>query len=570
MKKYISISLFALVGFLSLAVSVRADDTEWVPLKTGVNQEFSAITCPSARTCYIVSGLYSVGGTGGIVKTTDGGDTFTTISSPSSDPMHAVSCSSEALCFVVGDFGTVLKTADGGATWKTTQVGSASNRPKLTGVYTPDGIKVTVVGKDGVILRSTDGGATWTPPSIRTYADFYDIFFTDSLIGFIAGNDGALLKTTDGGEIWQSRGSLGTAGSIYAMRGGGSRPFYAVGDTFNKSTDGGDTWAPIIIGSLRGYRAISVPDGSTAYLITESNAVYKTTDSGATWNPTLSGATVILHAITCPAPGYCLLIGGSGNAFRLGTPPAAPPTPAPVPVVVTTTAPAVVTTSPVTVATPSKEELAKQLNDTLAVLSALQEKQKPVPNTVSVSPVASAEPSLNRTLKKGANGADVKLLQELLASVGVFSKEDVSDIFGPLTAKAVGKFQEQYELASPGDVGYGQAGPKTRAKLIEASKGGAEIKAPATQAKATPSAKSAFTRSLKKGLRGNDVKKLQELLSADKEIYPDGEVSGFFGPATAKAVGRFQEKYELAFPGDDGYGEVGPRTQKKLIETAQE
>ena len=138
--------------------------------------------------------------------------------------------------------------------------------------------------------------------------------------------------------------------------------------------------------------------------------------------------------------------------------------------------------------------------------------------------------------------------------------------FGAATERAFGLLQKKHDWAKPGEAGYGQAGPKTRAKLIETLQGKAEegrtIGAQATS-QTTPSV---FYRSLKKGASGNDVKKLQELLSADKEIYPEGEVTGYFGPATKKAVGKFQEKYDLANPGESGYGDVGPKTRAKLKE----
>ncbi|HEX8591415.1 MAG TPA: N-acetylmuramoyl-L-alanine amidase [Candidatus Paceibacterota bacterium] len=66
-----------------------------------------------------------------------------------------------------------------------------------------------------------------------------------------------------------------------------------------------------------------------------------------------------------------------------------------------------------------------------------------------------------------------------------------------------------------------------------------------------------------------DVKHLQRLLAKDKTIYPEGSVTGFFGPATERAVKRFQEKHGIVSSGTaetTGYGAVGPRTAKKLLE----
>lgn len=50
---------------------------------------------------------------------------------------------------------------------------------------------------------------------------------------------------------------------------------------------------------------------------------------------------------------------------------------------------------------------------------------------------------------------------------------------------------------------------------------------------------------LKLNSRGEEVKILQSALATDKEIYPEGVISGFFGTATEKAVKRFQNNYGL-------------------------
>ncbi len=68
-----------------------------------------------------------------------------------------------------------------------------------------------------------------------------------------------------------------------------------------------------------------------------------------------------------------------------------------------------------------------------------------------------------------------------------------------------------------------------------------------------------FNRSLSVGSRGEDVERLQQLLAQDKEVYPDGLVTGFFGRMTEAAVKRFQAKYGLS-----AVGIVGPLTRSKL------
>src|SRR3989344_8449790 len=73
-----------------------------------------------------------------------------------------------------------------------------------------------------------------------------------------------------------------------------------------------------------------------------------------------------------------------------------------------------------------------------------------------------------------------------------------------------------------------------------------------------------FARPLKRGAKNADVTALQKLLAQYKDVYPDGWVTGYFGPATEKAVGLFQEKFGVAKKGDEGYGTVGPKTRATL------
>lgn len=83
---------------------------------------------------------------------------------------------------------------------------------------------------------------------------------------------------------------------------------------------------------------------------------------------------------------------------------------------------------------------------------------------------------------------------------------------------------------------------------------------------ATPSR---FTYLLRRGSRGNKVTALQNLLARSADIYPEGLVTGYFGPLTEAAVKRFQIKYSIVASGDPvttGYGLVGPKTRAKFNE----
>ncbi|GBD34212.1 Oligopeptide-binding protein AppA [bacterium HR34] len=83
-----------------------------------------------------------------------------------------------------------------------------------------------------------------------------------------------------------------------------------------------------------------------------------------------------------------------------------------------------------------------------------------------------------------------------------------------------------------------------------------------------------FTRKLQVGSEGEDVKFLQQCLAKDPSIYPEGEVTGYFGQKTKEAVTRFQEKFfdEVLKPYGytKGTGSTGAATIKKLNEFCKE
>jgi len=79
-----------------------------------------------------------------------------------------------------------------------------------------------------------------------------------------------------------------------------------------------------------------------------------------------------------------------------------------------------------------------------------------------------------------------------------------------------------------------------------------------------------FKSDLKVGSQGREVEELQKCLAKDPEVYPEGEITDYFGNKTKAAVIRFQEKYakEILEPWGfkEGTGLVSKTTRAKLNE----
>ena len=173
---------------------------------------------------------------------------------------------------------------------------------------------------------------------------------------------------------------------------------------------------------------------------------------------------------------------------------------------------------------------------------------------------------LTKALNIGSKGNEVTVLQNFLKAQGsdIYPEGLVTGYYGPATTKAIQRFQLKYGIVSaPGEVGYGNLGPKTRAKVNELL-GGTTSSVPTS----APSTTSGLQRALTVGSTGSDVTTLQNFLKAQgSDIYPEGLVTGYYGPATTKAIQRFQLNYGIvSAPGEVGYGNLGPKTRAKVNE----
>ena len=80
----------------------------------------------------------------------------------------------------------------------------------------------------------------------------------------------------------------------------------------------------------------------------------------------------------------------------------------------------------------------------------------------------------------------------------------------------------------------------------------------------------ALTRALGIGSSGSDVTSLQRFLAQDPAVYPEGSVTGYYGPLTQTAVQRWQAKHGIVSsgtPATTGYGKVGPKTMAAMRES---
>ena len=176
-----------------------------------------------------------------IKKTTDQGVTWTTISIPNQAlPIYSVSFADANIGYLVSMQGFIRKTTNGGTTWTAQTAGGS---PYLRHVHFVNANLGTAIGENGSIRRTTNGGSTWSAVFGAPSTYLNKIFFLNNTIGFIVGGQGTILKTVDGGANWSALNS-GTTEWLSAVCFRNEQEGYVGGSSgfMMKTTNGGITW----------------------------------------------------------------------------------------------------------------------------------------------------------------------------------------------------------------------------------------------------------------------------------------------------------------------------------------
>lgn len=296
-------------------------------------------TRPSLTRIALVPGtngntLVIPGENGRILRTDDGGYTWTSLGTPTTEDLLAVTFTNPLIGWAVGGDGTVLLTSDGGFTWARVKTPS---KDVLTGVAFWDPRNGLAVGLHGTLLRTFDGGSEWfseggLPPNRDLWAltalrdgiawvvgedgtivrlsvlspgigspsplgrqevksgvttDLTDIAFTGSSLqtGWVVGQDGVILHTVDGGQTWTKVRSP-TAKTLVGVTFADTQTGWVVGNggTILRTVDGGSNWDAQGSGTAEDLNGVAPASPRVAWVAGDHGTVLHTTDGGSTWS----------------------------------------------------------------------------------------------------------------------------------------------------------------------------------------------------------------------------------------------------------------------------------------------
>jgi photosystem II stability/assembly factor-like uncharacterized protein len=255
----------------------------------------------------------AVGLNGTMLLTNDGGGSWTSVSSGTTNSLFGVSWHGN-MGVAVGLNGTILSTADGGASWTSEFSGTAN---ALFGVSFSGSNRGTAVGLQGTILSTADGGASWTSVSSGTAYALYGVTFASVDNGTAVGLAGTILRTTDGGASWTSVSS-GTTHALYGVSFAASNIGTAVGDsgTILRTTDGGASWTGESSGTTNALKCVFYADAFAGTAVGDGGAILHTTDGGASWTSEPSGTTGTLSGISFASVNRGTAVGLAGTILH--------------------------------------------------------------------------------------------------------------------------------------------------------------------------------------------------------------------------------------------------------------
>jgi photosystem II stability/assembly factor-like uncharacterized protein len=295
------------VAFLIIGQTVFA--TKWVNTNVSVEGSFNAA-------CFVNdSTVYAVGSGGSILKSVDGGITWskTIDNSEVITSYYAVTFTSDSIGYAAGINGDMVKTTDTGKTWTSLKQSFQTNY--TYGMSFPSKLIGYQVGYGGVIIKTTDAGTTWTKQTSGLTTHLRSVCFLNDTLGYACGLSGKMLKTTNGGTTWTAITQSLVTGSLYCITFSTADSGYVVGASgaILKTTNGGVSWtkqtSPV---TTTLYSAFIVND-TTVYAAGNSGVVLKTTDGGTNWTKESTDATSILYFVACNKSGTKAVSGGALN-----------------------------------------------------------------------------------------------------------------------------------------------------------------------------------------------------------------------------------------------------------------
>lgn len=294
---------------LPLAALGSTAHAGWTKVSTGgTGFHLGEVSSPNGVNVFVAGTSATQSGytfqvTNKVYASSDGGQSFTELSSPWGVQSGVSAATASALFFVDSGNGwlalgtKIWRTSSAGASWASVDAGFVARD-----LHFFDSMNGIGVGDDGAIRRTNNGGGSWTAVTSPTTTRLRHMFWLDAQRGWATGydevdigsfdapeivlDDGVVLRTTDGGASW-------TQVAAFDGQGVGPISFLADGQTgwlathtkesdtdlraaLHTTTNGGASFTsmslPLQVGQLSGFGFTGAINTSTIVAMRWSDA----------------------------------------------------------------------------------------------------------------------------------------------------------------------------------------------------------------------------------------------------------------------------------------------------------
>jgi photosystem II stability/assembly factor-like uncharacterized protein len=269
-----------------------------------------------------LSGTAVAGYAQGVLYSRDGGNTWSQAAGTSgAGIIFGVALRDETLGLAIGDRGMILRTTDGGASW--TEL-SPATLEDLYGVCFPSAERAVVVGGGGMVLVSEDAGASWQAVASGAAAAFQAVDFCDADNGVAVNSTGEIYLTNDGGYTWDRQASP-THSHLHAVSMQDPDAITAVGDdaVIVRTRDGGTTWflqesnlGPHA-GQTPSLLAVCFRDITHGVAAGSFGQLIQTFDGGATWFSPPTPVYSTVNGLGLDSEGNLTVVGQGGSILAI-------------------------------------------------------------------------------------------------------------------------------------------------------------------------------------------------------------------------------------------------------------
>ncbi|MEW6196740.1 MAG: YCF48-related protein [Bacteroidota bacterium] len=195
MKRAITISLLFFLSITTLSQNSGWIVLNSVPVASALNDIFAF----NSQTAI------AVGNNGIIIKTANGGDTWTALEVTSNVNLYSIYFVNSQIGWIAGNDRTILKTTNGGESWFQ-QFSTMSNRHAKDIFFINENTGWFVCRDDwftsiAIVYSTNDGGNSWSSHLTGSSWNYNSICFVSAIQGLIVGGGGNIFKSNDGEAV---------------------------------------------------------------------------------------------------------------------------------------------------------------------------------------------------------------------------------------------------------------------------------------------------------------------------------------------------------------------------------